>query len=158
LGESRFDTLDLALVIARPTALAENLSAAGLRGNFTLDGPFSEPQVDYAIAAQSLAISDVGFERFRATGSAKMDDEGYLVPLDATAARVTGLDSLAGGTLINVRLDGNLAVHGARVLSDDLRLRSPRIDATLTLVADLSEGTYLAGINGKLNDYRLDGV
>ncbi len=158
LGESRFETLDLALVVSKPAALADNLSAAGLRGNFTLDGKFSEPQVNYNIAASHIGLGDIGLDRFRASGEAQVDAEGYLVPLQASAGRITGLDSLAGGTLTDVRLGGNLAVQGARVLSDDLRLRSQRIDATLTLVADLSQGTYLAGINGQLNDYRLDGV
>ncbi len=158
LGESRFEGLNLDLTILQPTPLAENLSADGLKGNITLNGSFAEPSVDYTVNAARVAINDMALQRLRASGSAKVDSDGYLVPIEARVARITGLDSVAGGALNNVRLGGTLAVQGARILSDDMRLRSPRIDARVTLLADVERGTYAGAIDGRLNDYRLESV
>ncbi|MEO0872630.1 MAG: hypothetical protein AAFY19_11855, partial [Pseudomonadota bacterium] len=45
-----------------------------------------------------------------------------------------------------------------RILSDNLRLRSPRLDAGITLVANGQAGRYGGAIEGRLGDYRLESV
>ncbi len=158
LGANRFDKLNLSLALLRPASLAKNLSGSGLRGTFMLDGAFAEPEVDYDISAAHIGINDIGIDRLHARGVAQVSSKGFTVPLEAQVARITGLDSIAGGTLDNVRLTGTLAVQGSRVLSDNLRLRSPRIDAKATIIADLAKGYYAGGIDGKINDYRIESV
>src|SRR5690606_19362180 len=113
LGENRFDRLDLSLAILRPTALTENFAASNLRGEFTLDGDFAAPRVEYDLAAAQIGINDIRLVQLRARGSVTMDEDGYLVPVNASAARIEGLDALAGGTLADVRLGGTFAVQGA---------------------------------------------
>jgi translocation and assembly module TamB len=158
LGENSFDGLDLSLAILRPAVLTPNLTASNLRGNFTLDGEFTSPRVAYDFAAGAIGINDIRLVQLRARGNATMDEDGYLVPVNATAARIEGLDALAGGTLTDVRLGGTLAVQGMRAVSDDLRLRSTRIDARVTAIADFAKGFYAGAINGRINDYRIDSV
>ena len=158
LGANRFDGLELSVAVLAPTLLGEDLSTDGFNGNFTLNGAFAEPVVDYAVTASRIAIADIGLERFRARGTARVDRDGYLVPVEASAERLTGLDSVAGGTLANVSLGGNLAVHGTRILSDDLRVRTSRVDARATLIADFSTGTYAGAFNGTISDYRFESV
>ena len=65
---------------------------------------------------------------------------------------------MAGGTLANVRLDGDLAIEGPRILSDNMRLRSDRIDAGLVLVADISTGLYTGAVDGRIDNYRVESV
>ena len=42
------------------------------------------------------------------------------------------------------------------MLSDNLRLRSDRIDATAIIVADIAKGTYTGALKGRVNDYQVE--
>src|SRR3546814_5838670 len=66
--------------------------------------------------------------------------------------------TLFRSTLTAVRLGGDLAYADGRILSDNLRLRSPRIDAKAILIADLNRGFYTGAIDGRINDYRIESV
>ncbi|MBU2342308.1 MAG: translocation/assembly module TamB domain-containing protein, partial [Alphaproteobacteria bacterium] len=158
LGESAFEDLRLGLVLLKPSALAENLSGNGLRGQLLLDGDFATPGVRYAINANRLVMNDMGLRNFSATGEAEIDADRILIPVRARAARITGLDTVAGGTLANVRLDGDIAIEGPRILSDNMRVRSDRIDANVILLADMSTGLYTGAIDGRIDDYRVESV
>lgn len=158
LSDNRFDDLKLGFVLLKPSALAENLSGSGLRAQMTLDGPFTTPKIAYALNADRLTMNDMGLLDFTASGAARVDADRILIPVSARAGRITGLDTVAGGTLANVTLNGDLAVDGGRVLSDNMRLRSKRIDAKAILAADMSRGFYTGAINGKIDDYRIESV
>ena len=158
LGANGFDDFKLDVRIPRPAVLARNLSAQGLRGSFVLNGAFARPDVGYAISAARIGINDIVLERLTANGQARYSDDGFLVPVDLRVGRIAGLDSLAGGPLDNVRLSGNLAVKGSRILSDDLRLLASRIDARLTVIADVSKGFYAGAIDGELRGYKVESV
>ncbi|PNU06154.1 translocation/assembly module TamB domain-containing protein [Novosphingobium guangzhouense] len=158
LGENRFEDLKLAFVLLKPSAMAENLSGAGLTADLALDGAFTTPSVNYELAARRLVMKDMGLENLTAKGAAKVDAGHIMIPVSARVGRITGLDTVAGGTLANVTLNGDLAIEGTRILSDNMRLRSSRIDAGLILVADMSKGLYTGAIDGKVDNYRLDSV
>lgn len=158
LGESGFDDLRLGFVLLRPSALAENLSGSGLRGQLILSGDFATPRVRYTLNANRLMMNDMGLENFAASGDAEVNPDRILIPVAARASRITGLDTVAGGTLANVRLDGDLAIQGPRVLSDNMRVRSDRIDASVILLADLSTGLYTGAVDGRIDDYRIKSV
>ncbi|MFS0849488.1 translocation/assembly module TamB domain-containing protein [Novosphingobium panipatense] len=158
LGESRFDDLRLAFVLLKPSAIAENLSGAGLAANLALDGAFTTPTVNYELVARRILMNDMGLENLSAKGAAKVDAEHIMIPVAARVSRITGLDTVAGGTLANVTLNGDLAIDGPRILSDNMHLRSDRIDAGLILLADMSKGLYTGAIDGRIDNYRLDSV
>ncbi|OHD07541.1 translocation/assembly module TamB domain-containing protein [Sphingopyxis sp. RIFCSPHIGHO2_12_FULL_65_19] len=158
LGASRYDGLQLAANILRPGAIAPALRANGLRASATLDGAFDLPTVEYRANANSLAVNDIVVEGLSLAGKARVDADQIVIPVAGRAARIRGLDTVAGGTLVQVRLDGDLAYSNGRVLSDNLRLRSPRIDAKAILIADLNKGLYTGAIDGRINDYRIESV
>ncbi|MCT2401074.1 translocation/assembly module TamB domain-containing protein [Novosphingobium mangrovi (ex Huang et al. 2023)] len=158
LSENRFEQLKLAFVLLKPSAMAPNLSGAGLRALLTLDGAFTSPAVDYQIDAKRLVMNGVGLENLKAQGAARVDGNHVMIPVSARVQRVTGLDTAAGGTLPNVTLNGDIAIEGTRLLSDNMRLRSDRIDAGLILVADMSKGLYTGTIDGRVDNYRLASV
>ena len=158
LSDNRFDNLKLAFVLLKPSAIAPNLSGSGLRALLTLNGAFATPAVDYAISADRVAMNDMGLERLTASGAAKVDSKHILVPVKASVARITGLDTVAGGTLTNVKLNGDVAIDGTRILSDNMRITSDRINAGLILVADTSTGLYTGAVNGRIDNYRLASV
>lgn len=158
LAANGFDELRMSFVLLRPSAIAPNLSGSGLRGIFTLNGPFATPRVVYALNADRLVMNDMGLERLTATGEARVDADAIVVPVTARVARITGLDTVAGGTLTNVRLNGDLAIDGPRILSDNMRLASDRIDAKLVLLADTSRGLYTGAVDGRIDNYRVESV
>ena len=158
LGTNRFEGLQLAANILRPGAIAPAVQASGLRATATLDGEFALPTVDYQANASSLAVNDIIVERLSLAGKARVDADQIVIPVAGRAARIRGLDTVAGGTLVQVRLDGDLAYADGRILSDNLRLRSPRIDAKAIIIADLNKGFYTGAIDGRINDYRIESV
>jgi len=158
LGNSRYEGLKLAANILRPSAIAPAVRANGLRATATLDGAFALPTVDYRADANSLAFNDIVVEGLSLAGKARVDADQIVIPVAGRAARIRGLDTVAGGTLVQVRLDGDLAYSNGRILSDNLRLRSPRIDAKAIIIADLNKGFYTGAIDGRINDYRIESV
>ena len=119
LAANRFDKLHLAFVLLKPSALAPKLSGAGLRARLDLDGAFATPSVNYAVTADRLVMNDMGLEGLSANGAATVDSDRILIPVSARIRRITGLDSVAGGSLANVSVDGDFAIKGTRVLSDN---------------------------------------
>lgn len=158
LGENRYDALRLAFVLQRPDALAPALRGNGLRATARLDGAFRLPTVEYQANANALAVNDIVVEALSLAGKARVDTDQIYIPVAGRAARIRGLDTVAGGALVQVRLDGDLAYNDGRLLSDNLRLRSPRIDAKTILIADLNKGFYTGAIDGRVNDYRIESV
>jgi translocation and assembly module TamB len=158
LGNSRYEGLQLAANILRPSAIAPAVRANGLRATATLDGTFALPTVDYKADANSLAFNDIVVEGLSLAGRARVDADQIVIPVAGRATRIRGLDTVAGGTLVQVRLDGDLAYSNGRILSDNLRLRSPRIDAKAIIIADLNKGFYTGAIDGRINDYRIESV
>lgn len=158
LGTSRYEALQLAFVLLRPSAIAPSVRANGVRATARLDGAFDLPTVDYQANATSLAVNDIVIETLNLAGKARVDTDQILIPVAGRAARIRGLDAVAGGTLVAVRLDGDLAYSDGRILSDNLRLRSPRVDAKAIVIADLNRGFYTGAIDGRINDYRIESV
>ena len=158
LGASRYEGLQLAVNILRPGAIAPAVRANGLRATAKLDGAFALPTVEYQANANSLAFNDIIVEGLSLAGKARVDADQIVIPVAGKATRIRGLDTVAGGTLVAVRLDGDLAYSNGRILSDNLRLRSPRIDAKAIIIADLNKGFYTGAIDGRINDYRIESV
>jgi len=158
LGNSRYEALQLGFVLLRPSVVAPAVRANGVRATATLNGAFDLPTVEYQANATTLAVNEIVIETLALSGKARVDAEQIVIPVSGRAARIRGLDTVAGGTLVAVRLDGDLAYSDGRILSDNLRLRSPRIDAKAIVIADLNRGFYTGAIDGRINDYRVESV
>src|SRR3546814_13233334 len=117
-SDFRFEGLQLAANILRPSAIAPAVRASGLRATATLDGEFALPTVDYQANANSLAVNDIVVERLSLAGKARVDADQIIIPVAGRAARIRGLDTVAGGTLTAVRLDGDLAYADGRIPRD----------------------------------------
>ena len=158
LGQSRFTNLRVDADLLKPGAIADNVVGRDVHAQLLLDGPFATPLVDYRLRATAIGFGATLVEGLAAQGRARIDSDRILVPIAATAKRVSGLNAAAGGLLTNLRINGDLAYSGGRVLSDNLKLRSDRIDATAIIVADIAKGTYTGALKGRVNDYQVDGL
>jgi translocation and assembly module TamB len=158
LGKSQFGNMRVAARLLKPGAIAPNLSGRDVRLNLVLNGAFATPRVAYDLQAARLGFNDTILEGFRATGAARVDSDRIVVPLSARVRRIIGLNEAAVGLLTNVAIDGTLAISGTRLLSDNLRVRSDKINATAILVADMSKGQYQVGLQGRINNYLVRGI
>ena len=158
LGQNRFENFRVATRLLQPGAIAPDLRGRGVQLALIVNGPFATPGVMYDLRAASLTFDTTTVEGLRAIGSARVRADDIVIPVSATANRILGFDAVAGGPIRNIRLDGDLGLAGTRLVSDNLRLRSDRINATLVLAFDFATGRYLAGLNGRVNNYLVDGV
>lgn len=158
LAQSRLGNFTVAARLLKPGSIADNLSGRDVRLSAVLDGPFATPTIAYRLNAAALAFGTTGVEGLRAEGRATIDADRILIPVNAYAGRVTGLNAAAGGLLERLSINGDLAWSGGRLLSDNLRLRSSQIDATAIIVADMAKGRYTGAIKGRVNDYRIAGL
>jgi len=158
LGRNEYQGLRLATRLTEPGAIAPNLSGRDVRLAMILNGAFRTPRVAYELTATALTLSGTTAENLRAVGAATVRAGDIVVPVAARASRITGFDAVAGGTLANVTLNGQIGVTGMRLVSDNMILRSDRVNARLALAFDLSAGRYLAALQGRVNNYLVNGV
>ncbi len=158
LADNRFGDLTLDFRIMRPSQIATNLGGQGITAKALLNGAFAEPVIAYTINAARISFNETTLEGVIARGEAKVDSDRILIPVNASARRVSGINATAGVLLNNVRLNGDLAMAKGRILSNNLKIRSDRIDATAIVVADLNTGLYTGALKGRVNGYRIDSV
>ncbi|ALR19037.1 translocation/assembly module TamB domain-containing protein [Sphingobium baderi] len=158
LGKSRFSALKIDATLLTPGAIMEKVKGRDVRASVILDGPMATPFVDYDITAAMLAFDATGIEGLKASGRAVIDTDRIRIPVSATARRVTGLNAAAGGLLENLRVKGDFAYAGGKLISDNLKINSNRIDATAIVLADLDNAIYRGALKGRVNDYKVDGV
>ncbi|WP_326524387.1 translocation/assembly module TamB domain-containing protein [Sphingomonas sp.] len=157
-ARSRFGGFRAEAMLLTPGAIAPNLNGRSVRATVALDGPFATPVVDYKVQAAALGFGETVVEGLYAEGRARIDADRIMVPIAARAARVSGLNAAAGGLLTNVAINGDLAINnGTEILSDNLRIRSDRIDATAIIAANMATGRYAGALKGRVNDYRVEG-
>jgi translocation and assembly module TamB len=158
LARSRFGAFRVDARLIRPASIAPNLNGRDVRLRALVDGPMARPVLDYRLTADRIGFGTTVVEQLAAGGRVRMNDERILIPVSARAARVSGLNAQVGGLLTNVRIDGQLALSGDTILSDNLRIRSDRVNATAIIVADLSSGIYRGGLKGRINNYLVQGI
>lgn len=158
LGQSRFENMKVAARLLQPGAIAPNLRGRDVRVAMVLNGGFDTPLVAYDLQAAALGFNETTVEGLRATGRVRVATDRMIVPISARARRITGLNEAVGGLLTNVALDGQFAISGSKILSDNLRIRSDRLNATAVIVADLARGEYRAGLQGRINNYLVRGI
>lgn len=158
LGRSRFENFRAEGQLLTPGAIAENLNGNAVRAAVALNGAFATPTVDYKLTAAALGFGETVVERLYAEGKAVVNTDRILIPVNARAARINGLNAAVGGLVTNVAVNGDLAVNGDQILSDNLRIRSDRIDATAIVVADMGTGRYTGALKGRVNDYEVASI
>ncbi|AMK19371.1 MULTISPECIES: translocation/assembly module TamB domain-containing protein [Sphingobium] len=158
LGQSRFSGLKIDAVLKTPGAIMEKVRGRDVRASVTLDGPMATPFIDYDLSAALIAFDQTGIEGLKASGRAVIDADRIRIPVNATARRVTGLNAAAGGLLQNLRVKGDFAYAAGKLISDNLKIDSDRVDATAIVLADLENAIYRGALKGRVNDYKIDGV
>ncbi len=158
LGNDSFKDLALDFRILRPAIIGSNVSGMNIRGKALLNGPFIGPTVTYTASANQLAFDATTFEDVTVTGEMQRKADRFIILVNAKARRVTGINQVAGGLLTNVRVNGDIAIAAGRLLSDNLKVRSDRINAKALLVGDMNKGVYKTALSGKLDGFQINSV
>nr|WP_040597972.1 translocation/assembly module TamB domain-containing protein [Sphingomonas elodea] len=158
LGNNRFRGVHVDALLLKPGTIAPKLVGRSVRASLALEGAFATPMVEYKLSAGAIGFGETVVEQLYAEGRARVDSDRILVPVRAKAARVSGLNAAAGGLVTNVTVNGDLAISGSRILSDNLRLKSDKIDAIAIVAADMATGRYTGALKGRVNDYTIAGV
>ncbi|MGL5836943.1 MAG: translocation/assembly module TamB domain-containing protein [Sphingorhabdus sp.] len=158
MAEGEYRDLALDFRLTRPAVLARNASGSNVRGKALMNGVFAEPIIAYSVTADRLAFDETTLEGLVANGEATDQSDRMLIPINARVRRISGVNAAAGGLLTNVRLNGDLAYADNRILSDNLKIDSDRINATAILVGDIENGVYTGGLKGKVDGYRIESV
>ena len=158
MAKSQFGNFAVDAKLLTPGAIAPNLRGRDVLARVVLNGAFATPVVDYKIRAAAAGFGETTVENLYAEGLARVNADRILVPVHARAARVAGLNAAIGGLTTNVRVDGDFAISMPNILSDNLRIRSDRIDATAIVVANMETGRYTGALKGRVNNYRVDGI
>ncbi len=158
LARSSFDAMRIDVRLRQPQAVMATMSGRDIAALVLLDGPFGSANFDYRITASRLAFDATGLENVRATGRGKLSAEPVLVPVALSARRVTGVGDIAGGILNNLRVDGLLRVTSKLITGDGLKVRSDKLNGTISLLVDLATGRYDVGLSGQLNRYLIPGL
>ncbi|WP_341208813.1 translocation/assembly module TamB domain-containing protein [uncultured Sphingomonas sp.] len=158
LKNSRFGNFAVDARLLTPGAIAPNVRGRDVLARVVLNGAFATPTVDYKVRATSLGFGDLRVENLYAEGLARVNSDRILVPVHARAKRIAGLNPALGGLTTNARVDGDLAIQMPNILSDNLRIRSDTIDATAIIAANMQTGRYTGGLQGRVNNFRVDSV
>lgn len=158
MARSRFGNFAVDARLLTPGAIAPNLRGRDVLARVVLNGAFARPVVDYKVRAAALGFGETSVQNLYAEGLARVNADRILVPVHARAARIAGLNAAVGGLTTNVRIDGDFAIAMPNILSDNLRIRSDRIDATAIVVANMETGRYTGALKGRVNNYRVDGI
>ena len=158
LANSRFGNFAVDAKLLTPGAIAPNLRGQDVLARVVLNEAFARPVVDYKIRAARMGFGELGVENLYAEGLARVNADRILVPVHARAKRVYGLNPAVGGLTTNARIDGDFAISMPNILSDNLRIRSDRVDATAIVVANMATGRYTGGLKGRINNYLVDSV
>lgn len=158
LAGSAFDGMRVNAHLLRPPALFPNMTGTGVRLRATLDGPFATARYDYMLSAPRVAFDNTGFEDVRAQGRGRLSKAPVIVPIELTARRVTGVGTVAGGILGNLKVAGVLKVTARTVTGDAMALSSDKLKGKLSLLLDLVTGRYTVTISGQLTRYLIPGL
>jgi translocation and assembly module TamB len=158
LGRNRFSNLALDFRMLQPSTLANNLTAQTLSAKALLNGAFAAPLMAYSVKAARISANGVTLEDVTARGEAKVASDHISIPVAANIRRIAGLNATAGALLTNVRINGDLAMARGRIVSDNLKIRSDKIDAAAIVVADIGAGLYTGALKGRVDGYRIDSV
>ena len=158
LGANAYRNVHVRARLLRAGALFPNMTGNDIRLRATIDGAFESAAFAYRLDADRFAFDDTGFEDVHAAGSGHLSAAPVAVPVRVSAARVTGVGSVAGGILRNLTLSGILHVTAETISGSDLLLVSDKLKGRFTLTVDLDTGVYAVGVAGGLGRYLIPGL
>ncbi|MDI7775067.1 translocation/assembly module TamB domain-containing protein [Asticcacaulis sp. EMRT-3] len=162
LAHNHFKKLEVHARLLRPDALGKDVNASDLHADLLFDGAFATPKIQYDITAKRFGLGGIALSGLDAQGQSHAeshaDGTALIIPLKARLDSLTGINAQVDPLLMHLKLDGQLTFNGATLTSDTLHIRSDRVKATGTIMADLAAGKYTANAQASLNNYTVENL
>ena len=158
LADNAFDGLEVGVELLDATLFSSDVALNGAVLRATLDGPFRDLTVPHRLTVREINAGGIIVRGVDQEGTLAFDSNRMTVPVNADIARIVSGIELFDPRLANGTLDGTLVYADGEILTDNLDLRFPGMQARLGLNARLSDG--LTRVNGPVtvNDLAFDGV
>ena len=158
LARSSFDNVQIGIDLLRPPALFRNMTGRKVRLTALVEGPFGAARFAYRLTSPHFAFDSTGFDEVLAQGRGRWSKAPIIVPIRFTARRVTGVGTVAGGILANLRIEGQLKLTSKLLIGENLALSSDKLKGKLGLFVDLVSGRYDVVLSGGLTRYLIPGL
>ncbi len=155
IASETIDAMDMTARLLDPSALHPRIRGRDVTATATAGGSFADPLVNYVLTATSAAWGDTIADTLRATGSVRGGSRPLVIPVSATARRITGVGDTAAPLLTNVRADAPLAWANGRLTSNAITFRSDRLNGTATLIAVPATADFLVTAKANLPRYAI---
>ena len=142
LANNAFVGLQVRAVLLDPTLFTEGIALNDAVLEAVLDGPFSDFDVPHELRVARVDAGDITLDGVVQRGTLSYTDTRFVLPLNAAVNRVVTGNELADPRLINGRIDGTLIYTGSQLLSDNLAIRFPGLNARLALQGNLETGRF----------------
>ena len=143
ISKERFDDVAITARLLKPTAVDPQLSGRDIRLNLRLAGTARQPLVNYRFTAAMLGWGVTQAADLRAAGIFRLGATPLVMPVAASAARVTGLNDAITPFLVNVRIDTSLRFANGTITADTIRYSTAKISGTARLSATPANGAFI---------------
>ena len=159
LNEKLLQNITIDSHILQPQQLVKSMQARDLRFTAKLNGPLLAPRYDYRLTSPRMQFGKNVLNIVNVQGVGAWD-AGVVktIPVRAKVASITGNGEMADELTRNVELTGAFQLRGTKLNSNLMQVRSSRIDGKLLVLADLSNGSYNVGFDGRLPNYEIPGL
>ncbi len=158
LANNRIEDFALAAQLLDPTLFSGDIVLNGTQIEATLNGEFRDLSVPHRLTAAEIDAGGIIVTGVTQSGTLTYDGTRFTIPLDAEIARIVSGVDLFDPRLVNGTLNGTLIYAGGELLSDDLAVNFPGLEALLGLNSNF--GTGLTRVTGPVNmaDLMFDGI
>ncbi len=157
-ADEAIEALTVSAELRDPSKLNARLAGRDVRLNAKLAGSFVDPLIDYKLTAASLTWGPAIFSDLRAAGIVRGGERPLVVPVRATASRITGVGDVAEPLLTNVQIDGPLTFAAGQLKSSALALRTDRLTGKAMLAIPFNGTPWRIDVIGALPRYAIDGL
>nr|WP_310523941.1 translocation/assembly module TamB domain-containing protein [Polymorphobacter sp.] len=156
-SDERIEATTVNARLLNPAAVDPRLRARDARLTARVAGTFKDMLIDYRLTAPMIGWGNAAAIDLRVAGIVRSGAKPLVVPISATAARLTGFGPSVDPLLTNVRVDGPLTIAGGRMTSNGLAFRSDRLNGTATIAVG-GGSDFLVTVRGGLPRYPVPGL
>ncbi|MGB3167282.1 MAG: translocation/assembly module TamB domain-containing protein, partial [Alteraurantiacibacter sp.] len=158
LANNAFDNVVVAAQLLDPTLFSPDVALNGASIEATLDGAFRELDIPHELRVEQVDAGGTLVNDLFQRGTLTYDGTRFTIPVDASIARVVSNVELFDPRLVNGTVNGTLVYQGGTLLSDNLDVQFPGLEARLGLNSDFDTG--LTQVTGPVNiaDLAFDGI
>ncbi len=146
LANNRVEALELAAQLRDPALFSPDVLLRGARITATVDGAFRDLNAVHVLQVAEIDAGATQVLGLRQQGTLRYDGTRLTLPLTAFVDRVVSGNELFDPRLTGGRIGGTLVYTGTQLVSDNLMLDFPGLDARLAMASDMATGrTQLTG-------------